>query len=244
MEYVKCSKGHFYDRSKGECPMCAKLAEEEKAAMGGGASPTMPGAPAMEDIPVQPYMEAAGGGFGEEIMPTAPAFSQSGGAGLTEMDFDPGFTGGDFVSGGQGAPQNWSNPEWTVDEVGPTHIDAINNVAGFDPIVGWLICIKGPNRGKDYRLHSGTNFIGRSPKMDVCIENDMTISRENAASISYDDRTKTFFVQKGEVRNLIYLNGKAVRMDGDLKLYDRIEIGATELIFVPLCGEQFNWQDI
>ena len=150
---------------------------------------------------------------------------------------DPGFTPTDF------APSSSNNAGWEIEDYEPTMPDAINDVEGFDPIVGWLICVKGPNRGKDYRLHSGTNFIGRSKEMDVCIENDQTISKRNAASISYDDRTKSFFIEKGEVRNLIYLNGKSVRSDADLTVYDRIEIGSTELVFIPLCGEKFNWQD-
>lgn len=39
------------------------------------------------------------------------------------------------------------------------------------PVVGWLVCTDGVNKGTDYRLHQGRNFIGRSPEMDVCIEN-------------------------------------------------------------------------
>src|SRR5690242_13732720 len=31
-----------------------------------------------------------------------------------------------------------------------------------DPVVGWLVCVEGPDRGKDYRLHSEKNFVGRS----------------------------------------------------------------------------------
>ena len=132
-----------------------------------------------------------------------------------------------------------------VDDFGattPQPIDGINT--GADPVVGWLVCVKGPEMGRDYRLHSGTNFIGRSKRMDVCIENDTAISREAAASISYDDRSRGFFIQKGEVLNLIYLNGKALRSDADLNIYDRIEIGNTMLVFVPLCGQQFNWQEV
>ena len=80
--------------------------------------------------------------------------------------------------------------------------------------------------------------------MDICIENDNTISRRKAASISYDDLGKVFFIQKGEGRNLIYLNGAAVRSDADLAIYDRIRIGSTELIFVPLCCDKFTWQEV
>ena len=115
---------------------------------------------------------------------------------------------------------------------------------GFDPVVGWLVCIGGPNRGEAYRLHSGTNFIGSSQEMDVCIPQDQTISRNNAASVSYDDRNKEFFLERGDVRNQVYVNGAVVRQYVDLVIYDRITIGSSELIFVPLCGEKFSWKEI
>jgi hypothetical protein len=32
-------------------------------------------------------------------------------------------------------------------------------------------------------------------------------------------------------------------MTSELKAYDRIELGTTMLVFVPLCGESFDWRD-
>ncbi len=247
MAMMKCSRGHIYDSSLGYCPVCNREAGSFSAANDVGATmpgtvggpdsigPTMPGnmgAFAPDNIgPTMPTDDAYGHTMGS---PAAGAYSFDGGVGRTEPATDPGFTemfGGRKSSAG-------------AEDYGPTMPDPINGVTGFDPIVGWLVCVKGPNRGKDYRLHSGTNFIGRSPEMDVCIQNDDAISKRNAASISYDDRTRSFFIQKGEVRNLLYLNGKPVRSDADLVKYDRIEIGSTELLFVPLCGEGFSWQEI
>lgn len=222
MEVIKCSRGHYYDSALGRCPVCSA---EAGGADNGGSF--FSGNNSFDDIP-----------------PTAPASSFAG-----ETDFNrtmpvtnAGFTPTDFAPT-DFAPTSSNNNGWEIDDYEPTRPDTINDLEGFDPIVGWLICTKGPNRGRDYRLHSGTNFIGRSKEMDICIENDQTISKRNAASISYDDRTKAFFIEKGEVRNLIYLNGRSVRSDADIQIYDRIEIGSTELVFVPLCGEKFNWQD-
>src|SRR5947209_1623897 len=39
--------------------------------------------------------------------------------------------------------------------------------SGVSPVVGWLVCIEGPNRGQDYRIHMEKNFIGRSSAMDI-----------------------------------------------------------------------------
>ena len=35
-----------------------------------------------------------------------------------------------------------------------------------DYVTGWLVCVKGPEKGRDYRLHHGFNRLGRSMDMD------------------------------------------------------------------------------
>lgn len=223
MQAIQCSKGHFYDQSLGQCPQCAEEARKNNAAYDLGKTDFIP--------KTAPAVASAGdfnslGGFYSDTNVSETVDVTSGG-----------FSKTDFVSQGGGT-------SWQVDDYGETQISGMNGVSGFDPIVGWLVCVSGPNRGRDYRLHSGTNFIGSSKEMDICIENDNTISRRKAASVSYDDIGKVFFIQKGEGRNLIYLNGAAVRSDADLAIYDRIRIGSTELIFVPLCCDKFTWQEV
>jgi hypothetical protein len=113
---------------------------------------------------------------------------------------------------------------------------------GLDPVVGWIVCSEGPDRGRDYRLHSERNFIGRSEKMDVCIRGDDTISRENHAIITFNPRTNSFKLQPGDGRGLVYLNGVDLDVPVPLKAYDVIEMGDTRLVFVPFSGEHFQWQ--
>lgn len=138
----------------------------------------------------------------------------------------------------------WVKPA-VVEKYGDTEPDWFpgKDTMGCDPVVGWLVCIQGPNRGQAYRLHSGTNFIGRGKEMDVCVENDRQISSRNAASVSYDDRNKVFFLERGEGRNNVYLNGAVLRRAEDIADYDKIVIGASEFLFMSLCGEKFTWQD-
>lgn len=52
------------------------------------------------------------------------------------------------------------------------------NEIAVEPVVGWLVCIDGYDKGKDYKLKTEKNFIGRTPEMDVCIEGDNSISRK------------------------------------------------------------------
>jgi hypothetical protein len=113
---------------------------------------------------------------------------------------------------------------------------------GLDPVVGWLVCTAGPDRGRDYRLHSERNFIGRSEKMDVCIRGDDAISRENHTVVTFNPRTNAFKLQPGEGRGLVYLNGEDLDVPISLKPYDIIELGETKLVFIPFCGEKFQWE--
>ena len=114
---------------------------------------------------------------------------------------------------------------------------------GIDPAVGFLVCIAGPHRGADYRLVAGRNFIGRAASMDVALADDDTVSRENHALVSYDVKHNTFSVSPGLGRGITYCNGEQVEMVRPLHAYDVIEVGNSQLIFLPLCGEQFRWNE-
>ena len=115
---------------------------------------------------------------------------------------------------------------------------------GIDPVVGWLVCIHGADRGRDFRIRSERNAIGRAPNMDICISGDDTISREKHAYISYNPRRNSFLLTPGESRGIVYLNDEEVASPIALKPFDVIELGQTKLLFVPFCGEQFQWNTL
>ena len=112
---------------------------------------------------------------------------------------------------------------------------------GIDPVVGWLVCVDGPEKGRDYRIRSEKNYIGRDASMDICISGDETISRENHAVISFNPRNIKFTIAPGTSRGLVYLNNDEVGVPIDLKPYDLIEIGQCKLLFVSFCNESFQW---
>jgi len=114
---------------------------------------------------------------------------------------------------------------------------------GLDPVVGWLVCIEGTNRGRDYRIRSENNFVGRSEKMDISITGDEGISRENHAIITFDPKDSSFTLSPGNARGIVYLNGGAVHSSTSLSPHDEIQIGNTRLRFVPFCGSDgFQWE--
>lgn len=111
-------------------------------------------------------------------------------------------------------------------------------------VVGWLVCIKGPNKGMSFNLYHGKNYIGRAHESDVVLDKDKSVSRLKHAIIVYDPMAKVFIAVPGESRELYYLNKNIVLSNELLKAYDKINIGASELLFVPLCNDKFDWDDV
>ena len=115
--------------------------------------------------------------------------------------------------------------------------------AAAEPVVGWLACIDGLERGRDWRLVSGRNAIGRGEGMAVRLAGDAAVSRDRHAVISFDPRRAGFTLAPGEGAGLVYRNGQEVLLPVPLTAYDRIELGGSTLVFVPLVGEQFAWPE-
>ena len=125
-------------------------------------------------------------------------------------------------------------------------IDPSNNKGSTQdllPCVGWLVVVEGPNRGADYRIHTGYNYIGRNTG-DICIKGDDTISGEKDSSITYVHQTKSFWIAHEAGKNVLLVNNIPVIGGGmELHNYDIITIGTTKLVFLGLCGEKFSWED-
>ena len=138
-------------------------------------------------------------------------------------------------------PDNAGNKQPPNNNEGKT-VAIIRKEIKLDPVVGWLVCIEGPDKGKDYRIRSERNFIGRSEKMDISITGDDTISRENHAIVSFSPKKQQFRVYPGESRGLVYLNDDEVITAEILSVYDVIELGKTKLMFVPFCSDKFQWE--
>lgn len=142
-------------------------------------------------------------------------------------------------------PMNtYSSPAVNVDDDDNRTVAIIHKEMGVDPVVGWLVCLNNSQKGRDYRIHSDNNYVGRSDRMDVCIKGDETISRENHAIVSYDGRDNIFYFSPGDGRSIVRVNDKAVFNTVELKAYDVITIGKTNLLFIPLCSEKFEWSAI
>lgn len=137
-------------------------------------------------------------------------------------------------------------------DVGHTRLLAHPGVtaqSGMDkgaPVVGWLVVEKGPGKGNFRPVYPGSNTIGRSPTQRIPIDfGDDSISGEKQAYLIYDGRKRQFQIAPNlEKSNLAYLNDSAVLANTEIKAKDRLTIGQTTLLFMPLCGEDFDWADV
>ena len=110
-------------------------------------------------------------------------------------------------------------------------------------IAGWIVIVSDKYQGESFVLTYGMNTIGREGvKNHISLNNgDNSISREKHASIIYDFENNKFFIQHNDGKYLTYRNRQLVSGLTELNPYDKIKIGKTELVFVPLCGEEFQW---
>ncbi|MCI9036052.1 MAG: FHA domain-containing protein [Lachnospiraceae bacterium] len=111
-----------------------------------------------------------------------------------------------------------------------------------NPVCGWIVCVAGARKGKDYRIMAGKNFVGRADDMDIQILGDNKISRRNHCVIVYDDKQGKTVMLPGDSNGIVYLNGEAVYMPTQLQQYDVIEMGDSQFLFMPFCGDHFKWE--
>jgi hypothetical protein len=117
--------------------------------------------------------------------------------------------------------------------------------AAFDPVVGWLVIIEGPGRGKAVEICAGMNSLGRSPGQRIRVDfGDASISGEGAAFITFEPKRQTFHINHGGKANIVYLNEEAVLTPMPLTDGNTIAIGETKFRFVQLCGPDFTWEEM
>jgi uncharacterized membrane protein YhaH (DUF805 family) len=137
-----------------------------------------------------------------------------------------------MAAGGQGLQSS---------AVGPAAIPQTG--ADFDPVVGWLVVIDGPSKGDQYRLHAQRNRIGSDSSMDIRIATS-GIERVEHATVTYDPRNNRYSIAPGTGFVAMRTPGmlQPLVQPAALQPYDRICLGDTTLIFVPLCGPHHQWQ--
>lgn len=112
-----------------------------------------------------------------------------------------------------------------------------------EPVVGWLTCIEGPHKGQSFQLYSGNNSIGRENSNRIVLNKDNSVSREKHALLVYEPKKRDFYLKPGDESGLTYLNDEFMMDKQKLTSYDVITLGNAKLVFIPLCGDKFSWED-
>lgn len=112
-----------------------------------------------------------------------------------------------------------------------------------EPVVGWLVCISGKHFGEAFRIISGRNTIGRNNGNMIVLAKDEAVSRDKQCWVIYEPKKREFYVQPGEGSRLTYLNGDMIMEVKKLSRKDILEIGDGRYMLIPLCGEDFSWED-
>lgn len=101
------------------------------------------------------------------------------------------------------------------------------------PVVGWLVSIKGPTIGQDWRLHEGRNDIGTAADSEVILGSSPN-RKLWYASVIYDAKHQCFLLMPGSA-SLLYLNGELLSQT--LPLEDGALIGIEDHL---LCFQKFH----
>jgi hypothetical protein len=127
---------------------------------------------------------------------------------------------------------------------GPTKAEPASKVNALsDPVVGWLVIVEGPGKGRSFELGIGSNSLGRDTRQKIALNfGDEAIHRENHAMIIFDPKSRQFYIQAGNAsRNLTYLGDELVIAATPLRGGEILLIGQTKLAFVAFCGPDFSW---
>ena len=219
MATTECGRGHIYDSDiYPSCPYCSNNQPviNFDRTVRGGAQP----AAYAEDRTAPVDFSRAGANAGFEGSRGKASVMQDDGVTQPPRDYARG--------------RRADEEQHTVGDMGQR--------LGLEPVVGWLVCIEGRDKGRAYELWGRINTIGRSERMDVCIKGDQSISKENHARLGYDPKNNRFRLIPAASTNNIYLNDDVVDVPTQLHPYDVIEFGETKLAFIPFCSSRFTWE--
>ncbi len=266
---VQCPYGHFYNADRyTECPACnPDLASASKATFGIEPSKVTTASGSQFDqpsaVPSQTPSRSS-----ENYTPTESVFGNqnitptSGNLDKTASIFQHEPVSAPVQTPQHPAPVTETAPQQVPAASAPSSLQAAVNAvvshkdtedvktvamwnapAGAEPVVGWLVCVKGEYFGQSFNLKTGNNSVGRAMNMDIPLAQEPSVSRNKHCVITFEPQNQVFYIQQGESSGLTYLNGNIVMTPTQMNAQDKIKLGTAEFILIPFCMDGFRWED-
>jgi len=108
-------------------------------------------------------------------------------------------------------------------------------------VVGWLVGLSGTARGESFPVRIGRNILGRDRRSDVVINDDQASSHH--ADLVFRPEERRFILMDHNSTNGTYVNDAEIEPRRDLAGNDIIRIGSHRFLFMPLCKEDFFWDE-
>ena len=217
MSVIRCPQGHYYDDQRfSRCPHCGIT-----SGAGGQASPSGSSGREAQEGKTRSLF-----GWLDKEKTLAFGHKKAAEAGSQEE------TDGDHTIALGAEP---------VREDDQRTVSFYSGARGNDYVTGWLVCVEGPEKGRDYRLHHGFNRIGRDMEMDVQVMDDLAVSRKNHCSVVYDEKGRTFSVVPSP-GSLTYYGDQLLEKARPLEAGDEIRMGESSFVFIPFCGKDRVWE--
>lgn len=261
MKVIQCDKGHFYDSEKyDECPVCKKIAKKEVTKTEKIEPINDLDLSALKECEEVTQIHNNDTNLSEPhtMKPTNPLNVESvisreekeiarpSDDGETQVSF-----WGDLAS----------EPVTPIvqEEIKAPEDDAMTQVLGGfalreekivpnvktkhnGPVVGWLVAVQGPHKGQSFELYAKKNFIGRGSENIICLSNDKTVSRTSPLSVIFDNKKSDFIAMAGNSDQTAYVNDQLVLQPIVLKGHDKIILGNTTLLFIPLITSEYDFE--
>ena len=228
MNMQMCNNGHFYDADVyAECPSCRKEAVEEN---------NFPKTGMVTEFPTTGSYMAKKESTGKNSFPKTSAVSN------TPAEFPK---TAPISSASKEFPKTAPiSRQGSVPKTAPIGgAEHTPSFTGWNPVLGWLVCVQGGKKGKDFRLTQEKSYIGRAASNDICLEFDEAISRDTAVIITYIKEHRVFRLEAGQSRNPVCVNGVPVLTELYLRDRDVISVGTTELKLICFCDTSFAWEN-
>lgn len=111
----------------------------------------------------------------------------------------------------------------------------VNAALGTDhlnkAVVGWLVAMKGPQKGQDFRLHDGRNVMGTAADADIVVYDQFVSARH--CVIIIESQNARYVAQDLESRNKTFVNNREISKV-DLVDNDEIRMGQASFRFKSL----------